>query len=57
LCLPEDRQAGLVQILFDCLKRWRIVESSGVRVNPSFCVSLCMLLEMLKRFSRTRFCQ
>ena len=50
LRLPEDRQAGLVQILFDCLKRWGIVECVMRRVNRSFCARLCKSSEISENF-------
>jgi len=50
LRLPEDRQAGLVQILFDCLKRWGIVESVMRGVNGSFCARLCKASEISENF-------
>src|SRR5215469_323555 len=38
--LPIDRQAGLDQILFDCLNRRRIVRAVAARVNRSDCAGL-----------------
>ena len=52
--MPEDRQAGLVRILFDCLKRYGIVESAVRRVNPGFCVRLCKASEISENFFCTR---
>src|SRR5437899_391103 len=38
--LQSNRQAGLDQVLFDCLNRWRIVRAVAARVNRSDCAGL-----------------